>query len=354
MNINIDISKYENKGFVGLANLGNTCFLNACIQVLNHTYEIHYLIESKKKSNHINEKIDDSIILKEWNELRELMWSGNGTVSPNKFVHTVHEIAQKKDRDIFTGWVQNDITEFLLFIIECFHNSISRKIKMKINGKVENNTDKLAISCYELLQTVYSKEYSEIMDIFYGVYVTSISSIDNKKTYSYKPEHFFVLDLQIFKGDRICPSIYDCFDLFVSSEAMTGDNAWFNEDTGKKEDIMKGASFWSFPKILVITLKRFSPDGSQKINNIIDFPLENLDLSKYVKGYNPKSYVYDLFGVCNHMGCVSGGHYTSFVKNVAGQWIHYNDNVVEMVNDPNIIISPIAYCLFYRKKNNLS
>jgi ubiquitin carboxyl-terminal hydrolase 8 len=350
MNINIDISKYENKGFVGLSNLGNTCFLNSCIQVLNHAYEVHFLIDSKNKSSQIKNNLDDSIILKEWNELRQLMWSGNGTVSPNKFVHTVHQIAQKKDRDIFTGWLQNDIGEFLLFLVECFHNSISRKIKMKINGKAENKTDKLAISCYELLQSIYSNEYSEIMDLFYGVYVTSIASMDNKTTHSLKPEHFFVLDLQIFKGDRACPTIYDCFDLFISPESMTGENAWFNETTGVKEDIMKGACFWSFPKVLVITLKRFSPDGSQKINNLIQFPLVDLNLSKYVKGYNPNSYVYDLFGVCNHMGNVSGGHYTAFVKNVAGQWIHYNDSMIEIVPDPSIIISPMAYCLFYRKK----
>jgi len=346
----MDIIKNEPKGMVGLANLGNTCFLNSCIQVLNHIYELHFLVDSKSKSKFINTNLPDSVILKEWNDLRELMWSGNGIVSPNRFINSVQYIAGKKDRDIFTGWLQNDITEFLLFIIECIHNSISRKITMKINGKPENQTDKLAIECYKLLQTTYSNDYSEIMDLFYGIYVTSISSSDNKKTHSLKPEHYFVLDLQIFTKDGICPTIYDCFDTFVSPEEMCGENAWMNETTGEKEDILKGVSFWSFPKILVITFKRFSPNGSQKINNVIQFPLENLNLSKYVKGYNPNSYVYDLFGVCNHMGIVSGGHYTAFVKNLASQWIHYNDNVVEIVKDPSIIISPMAYCLFYRKK----
>jgi len=346
----MNFSKYENKGLVGLANLGNTCFLNSCIQVLNHTYELHFLIESNtKRNNNI-----DNIILSEWNELRELMWSGNGTISPNKFVHTVHRIAKEKNRDMFTGWVQNDITEFLIFLMDCMHNSLSRKLTLKISGKAENQTDKLALVCYQLLKTVYSKEYSEIMDLFYGIYVTSINSADNKKTHSIKPEHFFVLDLQIFHGNEICPTIYDCFDLFVKPECMSGENAWFNEKTGQKEDIQKSIAFWNLPNILVITLKRFSPDGTQKINNVIQFPVENLDLSKYVKGYNPTSYVYDLFGVCNHMGGVSGGHYTAFVKNVAGQWIHFNDSCVELVTDANLLISPMAYCLFYRKKNNLT
>ena len=144
--------------------------------------------------------------------------------------------------------------------------------------------------------------------------------------------------------------------MLVKPEQMTGENAWYNEKTKKKQDISKTMCFWNFPKILVVTLKRFSPDGMYKINSVIDFPLVDLDLSSYVKGYNSKNYVYDLFGVCNHMGGVEGGHYTSFVKNVSGKWVHYNDTVVEIVADADIhrIVSPMSYCLFYRKKNNLS
>lgn len=343
----MDLTKYENKGYVGLANLGQTCFLNSCIQVLNHIYEFHDLLDNVK---HVNKEKVDTTIFNEWIELRNLMWSGAGTLSPNKFVYHIQQIARQKNRDIFTGWVQNDITEFLLFLIECIHNSISRHIALKINGTPKNSVDKLAITCYELLQSIYTKEYSEIMDLFYGIYVTMITDPTNNIIHSIKPEHFFVLDLQIFTGNRLNTNIYECFDLFTMPESMSGENAWFNETTGQKEDILRGVSFWSFPKILVITLKRFSPDGSQKLNNIIQFPLENLDLSKYVKGYQPTSYVYDLFGVCNHMGGVSGGHYTSFVKNATNQWIHYNDSSIELVQNPEIMISPSAYCLFYRKK----
>lgn len=131
---------------------------------------------------------------------------------------------------------------------------------------------------------------------------------------------------------------------------MDGENAWFNEETQKKEDILRGVTFWNFPKILVFTLKRFSPDGNKRLNHVIQFPLENLDLSKYVKGYHPESYKYDLFGVCNHTGGVSGGHYTAFVKNLSGQWIHYNDSLIEVIQNPASIVSSMSYCLFYRKK----
>jgi ubiquitin carboxyl-terminal hydrolase 8 len=346
----MDLSKYNKKGYTGIDNLGNTCFLNSCLQVLNHTYELNEILNATNKITKTD--IPDSSILNEWNDLRGVMWSGNGIVSPNKFVHNVHEIAKLKNKEIFTGWTQNDMPEFLLFMIDCMHNSYSRSINMKINGKTENQIDEMAIRCYEMLRTIYSKEYSEIMELFYGIYMSEIISKDGTKQLAIKPEHYFILDLPIFYGDTLATNIYDCFDMYSKSEIMEGDNAWFNEKTGQKEDIKKQIVFWNFPKILVISLKRFSPDGTQKLNSMIDFPFD-LDLSSYVKGYNASSFKYELYGICNHMGGVMGGHYTAFAKHADNTWIHFNDNSVEVVDDAKKIITPLAYCLFYRKKNNL-
>ena len=348
----MDLTKYSNKGETGLVNLGNTCFLNSCIQVLNHTYELHEFLNSSGYKRHMKPGLIDCVVIEEWNELRNIMWSQNGLVSPNKFVYNIKRVANQKGRDMFTGWAQNDLHEFLLFLIECMHNSISRKMKMNISGKSQHHVDDLALNCYGMLKDVYSKEYSEIMDMFYGIYVSQILST-NKKAYSTKPESFFIVELPI-PTTTVC-TLYDCFDHFVASEKLSGENAWFNETTNAYEDVEKTMSFWNFPKILVITLKRFSHDGLSRKNNLIDFPIDNLDLSKYVKGYNPSQYIYDLFGICNHIGDVSCGHYTAFVKNSTSNWLEYNDEHVAEIHNPiqSHIITPMAYCLFYRKKNNL-
>ena len=347
------LEKYRDKGQTGLVNLGNTCFLNSCMQVLNHTYELNEFLNSRKCTAHLKSNIEDATILVEWNDLRTVMWSGNGVVSPKKFVHNVHRIATIKKREIFTGFAQNDMPEFLLFMMDCLHNSISRGVTMSIKGCTQNNTDDMAVQCYEMLKHIYSKEYSEIMHTFYGIYVSTMYSRDGQTRHGLKPEQYFILDLPIVDNNVFATTLYECFDIFTKSEILENEHAWFNEKTGQKESITKQMSFWDFPKVLVVSLKRFSVDGQHRLNTMVDFPLENLDLSRYVKGYNPPSYKYDLYGVCNHYGGVLGGHYTAFVKTSQNKWFHFNDNSVDAVLYTKDIISSNAYCLFYRKKNNI-
>ena len=345
------MTKYHKKGYTGIDNLGNTCFLNSCLQVLNHTYELNEILDNINYNRFLKQGISDSNILNEWNDLRKTMWSGNGVVSPNKFVNNVHKIAKIKGKDIFTGWAQNDMPEFLLFMVDCIHNSISRGINMKINGNKENGLDELAVECYTMLKNIYSKEYSEVMDLFFGIYMSVIRSKNGNKILAIKPEQYFILDLPIMNEEmKVVTNLYDCFELFTKSEYLEGENAWYNEKTGQKEDIRKQMCFWNFPKVLIVSLKRFTPDGMNKLNNLIDFPIDDLDLSKYVQGYNPSKYKYELFGICNHMGGVTGGHYTAFVRHIDNVWIHFNDNNVEIVDDASKIVTPLAYCLFYRKK----
>jgi ubiquitin C-terminal hydrolase len=335
----------------GLANLGNTCFLNSCLQVLNNTKELDNINATTR-----NNDIPDAILFKEWMDLKNMMKTVSNigaVISPNRFVNILQSVSQQKNRLLFTGYSQNDVCEFLLLWMECAHNSISRKIKVNINGNPQNKTDEIAVKCYAYLQEIYAKDYSEMYDFFYGIYMTIIYDKENLHVLSMKPEHFFILDLQLFKGNRTFNDIYESFDDFVNSENMSGENAWLNDKTGEKEEINKVMTFWNLPKVLVICLKRFATDGKRKLQHLVNFPLTDLNLAKYVKGYNAKQYVYDLYGVCNHFGGVQGGHYTAFAKNMDNEWLHYNDTSVEIVKSESQIISTAAYCLFYRKKDSI-
>ena len=343
---------YKDKGLSGLANIGNTCYINSLLQILSHTYELNDFLNLQTYKKRLNKKAD-SVLLIEWDNLRQMLWQENCIISPGKFVSTIHQIAKHKKMELFTGYAQNDLPEFLLFMIDCFHNSLSRHVDMTIDGSIKSNTDKIAVQCFEMTKRMFSKEYSEIWQMFYGIHVSQIISIDepvnaSSQVLSSSPEPFCIINLSI-PQDNKNPSLLDCFDLYVEGEKLEGENAWYNEATNEKQSVYKKIIYWSLPEILIIDIKRFN-NKNNKNQMLITFPLENLDLSKYVIGYKRESYVYDLYGICNHNGSVSGGHYTSFVKNANGKWYHFNDtSVVEVVNQ-GYLISPKAYCLFYRKK----
>lgn len=344
--MNIEI--YKDKGLSGLANLGNTCFINSCMQIISHTYELNHFLDKENYKRKLKKTCETALIL-EWDELRKIMWNENCIISPGKFIKTIQKVAQLKGMEMFSGYSQNDVPEFLLFMIDCFHTSLSREIKMTISGNPENTTDEIAIKCFEMIKNMYSKEYSEIWNLFYAVHVSETTNLETGKQITITPEPYFMIDLPIPENNK-SPTLIDCLNHYIKGEILDGENALYDEKTKTKINIQKKIQFWSFPNILVIDFKRFN-GRAQKNQILVTFPLETLDLSGYVIGYKKDSYKYELYGVCNHSGGVMGGHYTAYIKNANGKWYHFNDTSVSEVGVIDSIISPKAYVLFYRRKS---
>lgn len=336
--------EYGGKGLSGLKNLGNTCFINSIIQIISHTYELNHFLSNSSYETKLNKNID-SLLLIEWDKLRQQLWKKNAAVSPNKFIKTIQEISIYKKIDTFAGFAQNDTSEFLLFLIDCFHNALCRKVSMEIKGDAKIETDKIAITCFKTIKQMYETNYSEMLNLFYGSHISIIRDV-NHNIKSMISEPFFILNLPIPPTNK-SPTLLDCFDLYVSSEILEGDNAYYDETSKEKIKAYKKIDFWNLPDIIVIVLKRFNSSNRKK-QILVDCPLENLDLSKYIVGYNPEKYKYDLYGVCEHSGSVLGGHYTAQVKTANNNWYKFNDMFVTPSNK-NIITSS-AYCLFYRKQ----
>ncbi len=342
--------KYKDNGLTGLANVGNSCYLNSCLQILSHTYELNDFLNNETYKTKLR-RVPETIIMLEWDKLRKLMWSENCTIAPYGFVKALRKIATVKDYSIFSGFMQNDIQEFLYFVIDSFHTSLSREVEMNIQGIVENDTDKMAKACYGMMKNMYKKEYSEMLNIFYGISISQLLSVnpeDNNAVLSISPEPFSTLSLPIPESSEKV-TIYDCMDEYCKKERLEGDCSWYNEETKKKQAVDKCMAFWSLPNILIIDIKRFT-NSLRKIQKIIYSPLVDVDFSKYVIGYNNTSYIYDLYAVCNHTGGIGGGHYYAHVKNANDKWYRFNDANIMEIKNMNEIVTDKAYCLFYRKK----
>jgi ubiquitin carboxyl-terminal hydrolase 8 len=317
--------------------------MNACIQIFSHTFELHSILDKLNlhlTKNFKKEKYLDLLILFEWNNLRKLLWEKNSQIiRPLRFFQTVQYVAKQKNLNEFLNFSQTDIQEFILFLVNCFHESISRKIRIDVSGDAINKTDTLAKICYEMVKQRYENDYSEFWNLFYAIQVSEIYNADTNELFSQKPESYFIIDLPITNS-----SLLNCLEDYVKGEYIEG---YYHEEKKRTFNIYKKLIFWSFPTILVICLKRFK-ETLKKNRSYIDFPQE-LDLSSFVIGYEKLSFIYSLYGICNHFGnSLTSGHYTSYIKNLNNSWYEFNDNSVIEI-DRNCIVTPNAYVLFYQK-----
>ena len=202
-------------------------FLNSCIQILNHSYEFINLLENDKFKENLKNNCD-SVLLIEYDELRKLLYSKICVINPLKFVRIVHEVAKIKKQELFTNFIQNDLCEFLLFLIDSFHNALSREVNMTINGNILNEKDKLAVQVYEKIKLMYSKDYSELISVFYGIQITEISSLNDNNVLTLVPEPFLTLNLSLPENNKES-NLIDCLNNYIKGEILENENGYFNE-----------------------------------------------------------------------------------------------------------------------------
>lgn len=348
----------ETSGIIGLSNLGNTCFMNACLQIFSHTHELTNILNSTSVLvNNKNTEITKSNknLLLCWKELQKLLWNKPGkTIAPRQFHKAFQENCVIKKTTNLLGLKQHDASEFIEFFMDGLHGALSREVRMTIQGSPKNTVDKIAVQCYETMQKMYAKDYSNLIPLFFGMYITEIISVDTGKTLCYSAEPFseLTLSIPILQDNAKIISLKQCIDLHCSSEIIRD---YLNEKTKQRETIQRRIRFWSLPRVLIITLKRYN-NVNQKNNTPINCP-KMLNMSEYAykyqsKSLHDKSYIYNLYGVCQHHGTTRGGHYTACVKHATTQkWYMYNDAQVTCIHEnPQLdaILLQGAYCLFYR------
>ncbi|XP_044740737.1 ubiquitin carboxyl-terminal hydrolase 2-like isoform X2 [Chrysoperla carnea] len=339
----------KNIGLNGLKNIGNTCFMNSVIQCLSNT---RLLLEYLRDNTYLNDinttnsSMKGALVKAFANVIQEL-WGDDSDkiVNPSSLKYQIQHFAPR-----FMGYAQQDAQEFLRYLLEGLHEDVNR-VKAKPPPILTEIDDKLSDSqkSMEAWNRYLRIDDSNIVDIFVGQLKSTLKcSVCGYCSVTFDP--FWDLSLPIGSG-----SITQCLENFTREEVMDGHEKPTCSKCQTRRKCTKSFSIQKFPKILVLHLKRFSPNERfrGKLTTLIDFPLQNLDLSAFAANRGTSS-VYNLYAVSNHSGTTYSGHYTAYCKHpYSGEWHEYNDSRVSTISSRHVVSSE-AYVLFYELSGHSS
>jgi ubiquitin carboxyl-terminal hydrolase 8 len=311
----------------GLENIGNTCYLNVIIQLLNNIDELRQIAFDNNILNKIKlKKNKDKRLTIEFFNLLKKMNIETTIVKPLSF-----KTRLDLTNEDFYGYSQHDCCEFLIYLLNNIHVNLSSKVSIKYSGTPQNLRDRLYIKSLDIWSQHFNNEYSIIVPLLYGQNKITMKNKINKNNYLF--ECYNIISLPIIN----CLTLYDCFDKFIEKENINDHN----------EYILKYERLWRLPKYLFIQLKRFH--NNKKLNDFISFPLNNLDLKNYSDSYEKNDCIYNLIGVVHHYGNIHFGHYISFIKDEENKWFCCNDETISKITDFKKIMNNDAYLLLYQK-----
>lgn len=278
----------------GLTNFGNTCFMNAAIQLLMSASTMNLYMMNV-------DDLDTSLNRKYIQTFRDYYNPITKVLGP-KILYLMY--MQLNTR--YHGSTQEDSHEFITYTLDDILNNV---------------------------RTLNNEKHIKSLEKF--MTVTINQHVHYKKGQDVDSNKIIKENMLSFPMNDTVTTLNDCYNLF-----KTEDN----------EDFTLSFEISSFPKYLFIGLKRFIFDGRRfnKLNLEIDIPIET-NIFNIEHKYKLKSFII-------HTGNYMGGHYYAYsLKKIDNEykWFCLNDsNVTEVSIDTINNELKRAYILLYSHKNN--
>mmetsp|Transcript_5033 Transcript_5033/g.7560 ORF Transcript_5033/g.7560 Transcript_5033/m.7560 type:complete len:592 (-) Transcript_5033:2246-4021(-) len=340
----------KGNGMIGLRNLGNTCYMNACIQALSQNigladYFLGY--DWDEEINETNPTGHKGAVARSFGELLGSMWSlkqdTRNIVNPLEFKKRIAQCAP-----MFSGYEQHDAHEFLTFLLDALHEDLNRCKSKPLVAEVECDGNDQERSAARAWEGYLRRDKSIIVDLFQGQLRSTLECLECKKV-RIKFDSFQFLSVPIPQNQQHNLDLEQCIEEFAMNETVE----CMCPHCAKNTLANKRLELWKLPPILIVHLKRFRFDQNgraHKLSHYIDFPIADLDLSPYCRSPQRDVPLYDLFAVIEHRGNTNSGHYITRARNrVNGNWYFYDDSRVSPIPNMADITTDGAYVLFYSR-----
>lgn len=377
------------RGLRGLSNLGNTCFIASCVQCLAHAPPTaRYFLDDAKSGDDENGRASASgparVLAPATERLVRAIHAGGDHAGPGgRGAHAPKDFLRAMDRapplDLFADGDQHDSQEFLRYLLDRLNDELNVvRVAPPYVEEKDDFTERESDKAERLWAKYKARTSSVVADAFAGQ-LQSLVTCDacGKASSSYDP--FWDLSLPLRRAgepDAAPPSragsliryvagggatsepldVRDCLEAFAEDERLSGQNAFRCPRCKAVGGATKRLRIKRWPRVLVLHLKRFSWNErgrpGRKIDRAVDVP-GDIELRDVLCAEERASHApvrYGLFGVIDHSGSLSGGHYTATCDAGGGEWYRFDDETVTRTKGAPKS-SRHAYVLMYALKS---
>jgi ubiquitin C-terminal hydrolase len=223
------------------------------------------------------------------------------------------------------------------------------ELKKKIFAAYRSNKQfqKLAYEMEIAWLNTIKKEYSPLMDIFYGQLVSQVICGNCKHIHhNYEVYSSLPLPLVNTKEEQTYEDLLQAY--FAREYINTNDNdkGWKCDNCKESVKSPKCLKLYRTPMVFIVTLKRFDAN-LRKSGAKVSMPFE-LDLTRY--SLRDDGCKYHLSSVAHHQGGMGSGHYNCICHHKKGTWMAIDDILVrEASNDEVEHVMNYGYVYFYER-----
>lgn len=350
------MSDSSKKGQIGLANLGNTCYLNAPLQCLRHVPDLTVFFHKHSDSWIHDGSEKNATLCRGYKELVNDLWSGvaPGYLRPGGFIRHFRDALRGTMFEHMVAPQQHDSHEALMFLLDQLHEGMKRPLSINIMAE-EGTPVHAALTAWK---DQVAPEYSPIVDYFFGLMEVSVTC-QGCQNVSCRYEPFNMLNVDFPNSNQA--TLAECIDFAFAGEPIDEyacekccPDLPKDEPKPKRHPGVIQRRIWRLPQNLILVVKRFRYDTKMTKCNANFSAEATQKFEKWFTEASPESSRtadYTLQSIVDHHGSANGGHYTAQVKSpITGLWNMYDDEMVRQMGDgtkPHL--GPMSYILFYRK-----